>query len=167
MGVAVGPSPSSAQVSGGGWGEVLGLVQTPLFIGCEVAGRAQHSAGCNARQLGTQEVGLCTWEGWVGRHLQDPPQTWSHMLDAKGCHEPHCQRSMLASTELRLQCYPDVSISREALLTPGVLQKHQLLGMSFCTLGWEHRCTAVVAEMCELSEASKASGVRGRVLTAL
>ncbi len=74
VGVAVGPSPSSAQVSGGGWGEVLGLVQTSLFIGCEVAGRAKDSAGCNARQLGTQEVGLCTWEGWVGRHLQDPPQ---------------------------------------------------------------------------------------------
>ncbi len=74
VGVAVGPSPSSAQVSGGGWGEVLGLVQTSLFIGCEVAGRAKDSAGCNARQLSTQEVGLCTWEGWVGRHLQDPPQ---------------------------------------------------------------------------------------------
>ena len=71
VGVTVGPSPSSAQIGGGRWGEVLSLVQTPLFIGCKVAGRAQHSAGCNARQLGTQEVGLCTWEGWVGRHLQD------------------------------------------------------------------------------------------------
>ena len=69
MGVAVGPSSSGGQVSGGRWGEVLSLVQAPLLIGSEVAGRAQHRAGCNSCQLSTQEIGLCAWEWRIGRHL--------------------------------------------------------------------------------------------------
>ena len=51
--VAVGPGSRGGQISGGGWGEVLSLVQAPLLIGSEVTGRAQHCAGCNARQLST------------------------------------------------------------------------------------------------------------------
>ena len=69
VGVPVGPGPGSTQVCGGGWGEVLSLVKPSLLIGSEIATRAKHSAGCNASQLGTQEVGLCSWEGGVGRHL--------------------------------------------------------------------------------------------------
>lgn len=70
VGVAVGPSSRGGQVSGGRWGEVLCLVQAALFIGSEVASRAKHRAGCNARQLGTQKVGLCAGEWWIRRHLQ-------------------------------------------------------------------------------------------------
>lgn len=70
VGVAVGPGSSSSQVSGSGWGEVLSLVQAPLLIGSEIASRAQYCAGCNARQLSTQKVGLCAWEWRICRHLR-------------------------------------------------------------------------------------------------
>lgn len=86
--VAVSPGSRGGQVNGAGWGEVLSLVQAPLLIGSEVAGRAQHRAGCNACQLSTQKVGLGAWEWWVCRHLQTvrsgslTDQTWTRLLPA-------------------------------------------------------------------------------------
>ena len=68
--VAVGPGRGGGQVSGGWWGEVLCLVQAALLIGSEIASRAQNRAGCNARQLGTQKVSLCSREWRIRRHLQ-------------------------------------------------------------------------------------------------
>ena len=66
---------------------------------------------------------------------------------------------MLASTELRLKCHPDVGAPWKALLTPGVSQKHKLLGMRLCILGWED-AQQWWQTLCELSDAIKASGTR-------